>query len=64
MQPTFRVAPACRCNAPAKSFPDEREALEFAREAADRFRVAYGVYRVLSGRPQHLRTFWPRPVRA
>ncbi len=59
MQPNYHAAPAGRCFAPAKWFTDERKALEFARDAADAFRVGYTVWRVQAGRPKRLAAYSP-----
>ena len=64
MQPVYRVAPTMLCYAPAKAFPDAVAALEYARDAADGFRVGYVVYRVLAGRLLRLAAYEPQPVRA
>jgi hypothetical protein len=42
----YRACPAFRAFAPGRAFPGLREALDFAREAADRYRVAYAVREV------------------
>ena len=54
MRTTYYAAPAGRCFAPAKWFADEQKALEFARDAADAFRVGYTIWRVLAGRPSRV----------
>ena len=64
MRPVYHVAPTMRCSAPAKAFPGAVEALRYAREAADAYRVGYVVYRVLAGRLLRLAAFEPQPVRA
>ncbi len=46
----FHAIPATRCQCPAKHIRSERKALEYARKAADTFRVAYAVWRVQTGR--------------
>jgi hypothetical protein len=38
-----------RCHCPAKHFRNVRQALQYARRAADTFRVAYAVWRVRNG---------------
>ncbi len=52
--PTYHAAPTMTCSAPAKSFPRPLEACQFARLAADAFRVGNCVYEVLAGRPKRL----------
>ena len=64
MQPTYRAAPIMLCRAPAKSFSRPLEALQFARQAADAFHVAYQVYEVLHGNLKRLETFRPCDRRA
>jgi hypothetical protein len=64
VQAVYRVAPVMRCFAPSKAFADAVAALEYARQAADGFRVGYAVWRVLAGRLTHLETFRPAPARA
>ena len=63
MQPTYYAAPAGRCFAPAKWFAEAEKALEFARHAADSFRVGYAVWRVLAGRPKRVAIYSPSLVR-
>lgn len=43
----YRCCPASRAFAPGRAFPGEQDALQFAREAADRYRVAYVVWHFL-----------------
>jgi hypothetical protein len=57
---TFRVAPAILCNAPSRAFRDAQDALRYAREAADTFRVGYSIFRVCEGRPVRLQTIRPQ----
>ncbi len=64
MRPTYRAAPTMSCFAPAKSFALPLEACQFARQAADAFRVGYQVYEVLAGRLKCLGTFRPAKRRA
>ena len=64
MRATYRAAPTMTCSAPAKSFARPLEALQFARQATDAFRVAYSVYAVLRGRLKRLETFQPADRRA
>ena len=52
------------CGAPAKSFSRPLEACQFARQAADAFRVGYCVYEVLAGRLRRVAASEPQPVRA
>ena len=63
MQPTYYAAPIGRCFGPAKWIADEQKALEFARNAADAFRVGYTVWRVLAGRPKRVAAYSPNPAR-
>ena len=58
----FHAVPAMRCHCPAKHFQSERQALEYARKAADTFRVAYAVWRVQRGTLRLLRRFPPAHV--
>jgi hypothetical protein len=46
----FLATPAFHCHAPAKGFSRSLEALQYARKAAEVFRVGYAVWRVLDGR--------------
>jgi predicted transcriptional regulator len=64
MLPTYRAAPTTTCNAPAKSFPRPLEACQFARQAADAFRVGYCVYKDLAGRLNRVAAYSPNTVRA
>jgi hypothetical protein len=40
----YRACPAVRGFAPGRAFPDAQTALQFAREAADRYRIPYAVW--------------------
>jgi hypothetical protein len=51
-----------RCHCPAKHFRNVRQALEYARKAADAFRVAYAVWRVRKGTLRLLKRFPPAHV--
>ncbi len=64
MPAVYRARALMLCRAPAKTFENEQDALDFARQSADDFRIGYSVYRVLAGRLKHLRTFRPTPARA
>ncbi len=64
MQPTYRAAPAFRCYAPPKVFRDAQDALDFARAAADAYRVGYTVWRVLAGRLKRVAALAPCAARA
>lgn len=64
MQPIYRAAPVILCRAPARTFNAAPEALQFARQAADDFRVAYQVWEVLRGRLKRMGTFRPGNRRA
>jgi hypothetical protein len=46
----YLATPAFRCHAPAKGFRDAQDALQYARRAADAFRVGYAVWDVSQGR--------------
>jgi hypothetical protein len=46
------------------AFSDACAARQYAREAADAFRVAFVVWRVLAGRLSLVERFPPGPVRA
>ena len=59
----FHAVPAMRCHCPAKHFRSERQALEYARQAATTFRVAYAVWRVRKGTLRLLRRYPPAHVR-
>jgi hypothetical protein len=58
---SFRAAPSMACNAPSRAFRDAQTALQYAQEAANVFRVGYGVHRVSEGRPVLLSTIRPQP---
>jgi hypothetical protein len=45
----FHAVPAMRCHCPAKTFRKASQALEYARQAANAFKVAYAVWRVRKG---------------
>ena len=62
--PTYRVAPTMTCSAPSKIFSRPLEALQYARYAADAFRVGYCVFEAHKGRLRHVQTFRPAKVRA
>ena len=53
----FHAFSAMRCHCPAKTFGSERQAMEYARKAADTFRVAYAVWRVRKGTLRLLRRY-------
>ena len=59
----FYVVPSFRCHCPAKTFRKATQALEYARQAADTFRVAYAVWRVRKGTLRLLRRYPPAHVR-
>jgi hypothetical protein len=46
----YIATPAFRCYAPAKGFSRPQDALQYARKAAETFRVAYAVWEVSTGR--------------
>jgi hypothetical protein len=58
----FHAVPAMRCHCPAKHFQSERQALTYARKAADAFRVSYAVWRVRKGTLRLLKRFPPAHV--
>ena len=58
----FHAVPAMRCLYPAKHFRNVRQALEYARQAADTFRVAYAVWRVHKGTLRLLKRYPPAHV--
>ena len=58
----FHAVPAMRCHCPAKHFRSVRQALEYARKAADAFQVAYAVWRVRRGTLRLLKRFPPAHV--
>ena len=65
MQPTYRGRPDDDAATPPRStFSRPLEACQFARKAADAFRVGYLVCEVLAGRLLHLWTFRPAARRA
>ena len=51
-----------RCHCPAKHFRRVRQALQYARKAADAFRVAYAVWRVRKGTLRLLKRYPPTLV--
>jgi hypothetical protein len=53
----FHAVPAFHCHCPAKTFGKRQDALEYAREAANTFRVAYAVWRVRKGTLRLLRRY-------
>jgi hypothetical protein len=57
---TYHTAPAVRCFCPSKTFRKAQDALEYARKAADTFRVSYAVWRVRKGTLRLLKRF-PAP---
>jgi hypothetical protein len=44
MSSNFRACPAVRSFAPGRAFASAEEALEFARQASDSWRIPYCVY--------------------
>ena len=58
----FHVVPAFRCHCPAKTFRNAQMALEYARKAADTFRVSYAVWRVRKHTLRLLKRFPPAHV--
>ncbi len=53
----YHAVPACRCRCPAKVFQNARDALDYARRAANALRVGYAVWRVHGGRVRLVRQF-------
>jgi hypothetical protein len=60
----YFATPAHRCLAPGRAFQRPQDALRYAREAADAYRVAFAVWRVLGGRLTMLERVSPGQVRA
>jgi hypothetical protein len=58
----FHAVPAFRCLCPAKHFRNVRQALEYARKAADAFRVCYAVWRVRKHTLRLMKRFPPANV--
>ena len=58
----FHAVPAMRRHCPAKRFRRVRQALQYARKAADAFRVAYAVWRVRKGTLRLLKRYPPTLV--
>ena len=58
----FHAFSAMRCHCPAKTFRKASQALEYARQAANAFKVAYAVWRVRKGTLRLLRRFPPAHV--
>jgi hypothetical protein len=58
----FHAVPARRCPCPAMAFRNAQDALEYARRAANAYRVAYAVWRVRKGTLRLLRRYPPAHV--
>jgi hypothetical protein len=58
---TYHVSPVYRCHVQGRAFPRAQEALAYARQAAEAFRVSFSVYRVQAGRSTLLWRFDPGP---
>jgi len=58
----FHAVRAMRCHCPAKHFCNVQAALEYARKAANVFRVAYAVWRVRKDTLRLLKRFPPAHV--
>jgi hypothetical protein len=56
---SYRVSPAYKCHCPGRTFPRAQEALAYARQAAEAFRVSLCVWRVQAGRSTLLWRFNP-----
>ncbi len=56
---SYHVSPAMQCAAPAKWFTTAADALDYARDAAAMFRIAYTAWEIQAGRPRRLKTFAP-----
>jgi hypothetical protein len=59
----FHAVPALRCHCPARTFRQARQALRYAQEAADTFKVAYAVWRVCRATLRLLKRYPPAYVR-
>jgi hypothetical protein len=59
----YHAVPAVRCACPAKTFRKVKQALAYARKAANAFQVAYAVWRVQGGRIRLLKRFPPGAIR-
>jgi hypothetical protein len=57
--PVRYSTPGTRCNLPSKSFGQEQDALDYAREAAATFRHPYAVWWIWQGRVRLVRRFEP-----
>jgi hypothetical protein len=58
----FQAVPVMRCHCPARHFRSEGQAVEYARNAANAFRVAYAVWRVRKGTLRLLKRYPPAHV--
>lgn len=58
----YHAVPAFRCHCPSKTFRDAQAAAEYARKAADTFKVAYAVWRVRKGTLRLLKRYPPAHV--
>jgi hypothetical protein len=70
MEPSANRSPARTASLPlsgrhclAKTFRKARQALQYARQAADTFRVAFAVWRVRKGTLRRLKRYPPAHVR-
>jgi hypothetical protein len=59
----YHAVPAVRCPCPAMAFGNARDAREYARRAANAFRVAYAVWRVGKRTLRLLKRYPPAHVR-
>jgi hypothetical protein len=62
--PRYLCAPAFCCYAPGRTFANEQAALQYAREAADRFQVPFVVWERHRATYRILSRVEPAPVRA
>jgi hypothetical protein len=53
----YHATPAMRCRCPARAFASAREALDYARKAAESFRVGYAVWQAHRGTLRLLKRF-------
>jgi hypothetical protein len=58
---SYHASPAYRCHVAGRAFQRAQEALEYARQASEAFRVSFSVYRVQEGRSTLLWRFDPAP---
>jgi len=56
MQPRYHASPESCCQCPARWFDHQADAVQFARKAAQTFRVGYRVWLLVRGRAQCVAT--------